>query len=127
LAAIVEALEAAGYIYTPFTDIGEDDYMLLQEALINTDRSGFSIDLHSQGNNSGSLVTVGPSVAPFRSDRDHLVIQENHTFSLEYMVHTNLPERPGYPVSINIEGNHVVTSRGVEYLYPPNERILLIH
>ena len=50
LAAIVEALEAAGYIYTPFTDIGADDYMLLQEALINTDQSGFSIDLHSQGN-----------------------------------------------------------------------------
>ena len=127
LAAIVEALEAADYIYTPFVDIGEEDYMLVQEALINTDRSGFSIDLHSQGNNSGSLVTVGPSVAPFRSDRDHLVIQENHMFSFEYMVHTNLPERPGYPVSINIEGNHIVTSRGVEYLYPPNERILLIH
>lgn len=127
LAAIVEALEAADYIYTPFTDIGEQDYMLVQEALINTDRSGFSIDLHSQGNNSGSLVTVGPSVAPFRSDRDHLVIQENHMFSFEYMVHTNLPERPGYPVSINIEGNHIVTSRGVEYLYPSNERILLVH
>ena len=127
LAASVEAMEAAGYIYTPFTDIGEDDYMLVQEALINTDKSGFSIDFHSQGNNSGSLVTVGPSVAPFRSDRDHLVIQENHMFSFEYMVHTNLPERPGYPVSINIEGNHIVTSRGVEYLYPPNERILLIH
>jgi Xaa-Pro dipeptidase len=127
LAAIVEALEAADYIYTPFVDIGEEDYMLLQEALINTDRSGFSIDLHSQGNNSGSLVTVGPSVAPFRSDRDHLVIQENHMFSFEYMVHTNLLERPGYPVSINIEGNHLVTSRGVEYLYPPNERILLVH
>ena len=127
LAAIVEALEAADYIYTPFTDIGEDDYMLVQKALINTDKSGFSIDLHSQGNNSGSLVTVGPSVAPFRSDRDHLVIQENHMFSFEYMVHTNLPERPGYPISINIEGNHIVTSRGVEYLYPTNERILLIH
>ncbi len=127
LAAIVEALEAADYIYTPFIDIGEDDYMQVREALINTDRSGFSIDLHSQGNNSGSLVTVGPSVAPFRSDRAHLVIQENHMFSFEYMVHTNLPERPGYPVSINIEGNHIVTSRGVEYLYPPNERILLIH
>ncbi len=127
LAAIVEALEAADYIYTPFTDIGADDYALVQEALANTDKSGFSIDLHSQGNNSGSLVTVGPSVAPFRSDRDHLVIQENHMFSFEYMVHTNLPERPGYPVSINIEGNHVVTRRGVEYLYPPNERILLIH
>ena len=39
----------------------------------------------------------------------------------------DLVERPGFPVSINIEGNHIVTSRGVEYLHPPNERILLIH
>jgi hypothetical protein len=43
------------------------------------------------------------------------------------MVHTNLPERPGFPVSINIEGNHIVTSRGVEYLHPRNEGIILIH
>jgi len=127
LADIVAALEAAGYIYTPFTDIGTEDYMGIQEALINEERSGFSIDLHSQGNNGGSLVTVGPSVAPFRLDRSHLVVQENNFFSFEYMVHTNLPERPGFPVSINIEGNHIVTGRGVEYLHPPNERILLIH
>ena len=127
LAAIVQALEEVEYIYTPFIDIGTEDYKLVQRMLADTDQSGFSIDLHSQGNNGGSLVTVGPSVAPFRSDRDHLMIQENHIFSFEYMVHTNLPERPGFPVSLNIEGNHVVTNRGVEYLYPPNERILLIH
>jgi Xaa-Pro dipeptidase len=127
LKAIVSALEDAGYIYTPFTDIGSEDYKLVQTALANTDKSGFSIDLHSLGNNGGSLVTVGPSVAPFRSDRDHLTIHENNLFAFEYMVHTNLPERPGYPISINIEGNHIVGSRGVEFLHPPNERILLIH
>jgi len=127
LADIVAALEAADYIYTPFNDIGTEDYLRVQEALINEERSGFSIDLHSQGNNGGSLVTVGPSVAPFRLDRSHLIIQENHFFSFETVVHTNLPERPGFPVSINIEGNHIVTGLGVEYLHPPNERILLIH
>lgn len=127
LKAIVSALEEAGYIYTPFIDIGSEDYKLVQKALANTEKSGFSIDLHSLGNNGGSLVTVGPSVAPFRSDRDHLTIHENHFFAFEYMVHTNLPERPGYPISINIEGNHIVSSRGVEFLHPPNEKILLIH
>lgn len=127
LADIVAALEAADYIYTPFKDVGTEDYVRIQEALINEERSGFSIDLHSQGNNGGSLITVGPSVSPFRLDRSHLIIQENNFFSFEYMVHTNLPERPRFPVSINIEGNHIVTSRGVEYLHPPNERILLVH
>jgi Xaa-Pro dipeptidase len=127
LKAIVSAMEEAGYIYTPFVDIGSEDEKLVQKALANTNKSGFSIDLHSLGNSGGSLVTVGPSIAPFRSDRDHLRIQENHLFAFEYMVHTNLPERPGFPLSINIEGNHIVSSRGVEYLHPPNERILLIH
>jgi hypothetical protein len=78
------------------------------------------------GNNAGSLVTLGASVAPFRSDRFDLTIQNNHLFSFEYMVHTALPERPGYPVSINIEGNHIVTERGVEYLHPRNTKIIII-
>ena len=124
---MVENLEDAGYIYTPFINIGTEDYKMIQNVLANSDKSGFSIDHHNEGNNVGNIVTVGPSVAPFRLDRAHLKIQENHLFSFEYMVHTNLPERPGFPVSINIEGNHIVTSRGVEFLHPPNERILLIH
>ena len=124
---IVSALEDAGYIYTPFSDRSPEDYESVQKALANTDKSSFSIDLHSMGNNGGSLVTLGPSVAPFRSDRDHLKIQENHLFSFEFMVNTNIPERPGYPVVLNIEDNHIVTSRGVEFLHPQNERILLIH
>lgn len=126
LDALVAALEAEGYIYTPFVDIGEEDYRLLQEALKKTDQPGFSIDLHTMGNNGGSLVTLGASVAPFRTDRFDLKIQENHLFSFEYMVHSRLRERPGYPISINVEGNHIVTSRGVELLHPPNERILII-
>jgi methionine aminopeptidase len=127
LDALVKALEDAGYIYTPFIDIGTEDYKIIQKALANTDQPGFSIDLHSMGNNGGSLVTLGASVAPFRKDRFDLKIQENHLFSFEYMVHSNLPERPGFPISINIEGNHIVTSRGVEYLHPTNENIIGIH
>jgi len=124
---IVASLEMAGYIYTPFINLGSEDYKMIATELANTDRSGFSIDLHNEGNNPGNIVTVGPSIAPFRLDRAHLKIQENHLFSFEYMVQTNLPERPGFPISINIEGNHIVTSRGVEFLHPPNEQILVIH
>lgn len=126
LDALVAALEDEGYVYTPFIDIGTEDYKMIQKALAKTDRPGFSIDLHAMGNNGGSLLTVGASVAPFRKDRFDLVIQENELFSFEYMVHSRLEERPGLPVSINIEGNHVVTDRGVEYLHPRNEKILEI-
>ena len=127
LKILVSALEDEGYIYTPLADRNVEEYKLLQRVLENTDKSGFMIDMHAQGQNSGGLVTVGPSVSPFRSDRDHLTIEENHFFSFEFVVHTNLPIlRPGFPVSINIEGNHIVSSRGIEFLHPPNERIILI-
>jgi len=127
LSDIVSTLEEADYIYTPFSNRGQENYELVQRALANTEQSSFSIDLHSQGQNGGTAVTVGPSATPFRLDRAHLRIAENHIFSLEFMVNTNLPERPGFPIVINIEGNHIVSSRGVEFLHPPNEKILLIH
>ncbi len=129
LKALVSAMEKAGYIYTPFDDRGPDDYKNVQKALGKTDKSGFSIDLHTLGINGGGLVTVGPSISPFRSDRDHLMVEENNFFAFEFMVHTNLPTlRPGFPISLNIEHNAVVSSRGVEYPHPPQSgKILLIH
>ena len=126
LQSVAVALENQGYIHTPFTNDVTSDYELVK-TMITGDESGFSIDLHSVAGNNDYVGTVGPSVSPFHQDRAHLTIQENYIFALEYMVHTALPERPGYPMSVNIEDNHLVTSRGVEWLHPPNERILLIH
>ena len=128
LDAIIESMEDAGYISTQFINMGTEDYRMIQRE-ITGDRSGFSIDLHPEGTKSGpaaSDVAVGASIAQFRADRAHLAIQEDHLFSLEYMVHTVMPDRPGFPMSVNIEGNHIVTRWGVEYLHPPNDRILLI-
>ena len=132
LKAIVSAMKEAGYIYTPFTDVGTEDYKILQKALANTDKSGFYLDLHAIGNNYNNgdhdmLNRIGPSISDFRRNRWHLVIPENHIFAFEYAVHTNLPERPGFPMSINFSNIQVVTSRGVEWIEPPNEEILLIY
>ena len=127
LTAMVSALEQAGYIYTPFTDDSAKDYEMIQDALTDTDKSGFYVDLHAMGNNGGTLVTVGPSIAPFRRDRDHLVIRENHILAFEFAVHTNLPERPGFPITINFSNPQVVTNLGVEWIQPANDEIHLIH
>ena len=131
LDAVVAAMEAEGYIYTPFKnssvgaaqqDTSDEDYLIIQRALENTDRSGFYVDHHSYGN----MGVVGPSLSSFRPDVHHLRIQENHIFAYEYAVHTNLPERPGFPISINISNPQLVTSKGVEFMQPPNEKITLI-
>ncbi len=124
-------MEEAGYIYTPFQDIGTEDYKTLQKALANTDKSGYYLDLHAVGNNYNNgdhdiLNRIGPSISDFRRNRWHLVIPENHIFAFEYAVHTNLPERPGFPMSINFSNIQVVTSQEVEWIEPPNKEILLI-
>ena len=122
LDAMVAAMEEAGYVYTPFIDIGTKDYEIIQDGLANTHKLGFSIDNHAFGN-SGE---VGPSMAAFRADTHHLVIRENHLFAFEYMVHMNIDERPDYPLAFNISNPQVVTSRGMEFIQPPNEKIFLI-
>ncbi len=124
LDAMVKLMEDAGYIYTPFRDIGTEDYKMIQKALANrgTDVAGFSIDNHAFGN----YREVGPSMAEFRSTSHHLKIQENNIFAFEYMVHMNIAERPGYPLAFNISNPQIITNRGVEFIQPPNEKILLI-
>ena len=124
LDVMVKLMEDAGYVYTPFRDIGTEDYKMIQKALANkgTDFAGFSIDNHSFGIGG----TVGPSMAEFRPNTHHLKIQENNIFAFEYMVHMNIAERPGYPLAFNISNPQIVTSKGVEFIQPLNEKIVLI-
>jgi len=135
LDGMIAAMEKAGYVHTPFenadiqgTGLTPDgksnrDYVIIQKALANTDKPGFEIDNHA----FGSYNTIGPSMTSFRADRHALTIQENHIFAFEYMVHRNIPERPGFPLAINISNVQIISSRGVEWLQPPNEQIVLIH
>ena len=125
LDATVKLMEDAGYIYTPFRDVGTEDYTMIQKALAGkgTDVAGFSIDNHAFGN----YRAVEPSMAAFRSTSHHLKIQENHIFAFEYMVHMNIAERPGYPLAFNISNPQIITSKGVEFIQPTNKEIILIH
>jgi hypothetical protein len=133
LAAMVKAMEKAGYIYTPFSDKGRGDYEMLTKALRNTNKPGFSIDNHSMTNNrietgevEVDIRSEGPSMGPFRKFTHHLEIQENHLFAFEYMVHKNIKERPGYPLAFNISNPQIITSKGVENIQVPNEEMILI-
>lgn len=123
LAMLADKLEQAGYVYTPFVDIGEEDDRIIA-ALGDDPRTGISIDCHVVGNTGNSEVAVGPSFAPFRPDRSHVMIQPDNIFSLEFIVHTATPD--GSRVAINFEDNAIVTANGVEWLYPPNRRLQLI-
>ena len=123
LNAVVKALEKAGYVYTPFEDTPRDREIV--NSLKDNPKSGISVDFHTVGNTGNSEVSVGAAFAPFRPYRSHFKIQPNHLFSFEYIVHTWVPEW-NERLSINFEDNHIVTNNGVEWLYPPNEKIILV-
>ena len=133
---MVKLMEDSGYHYTPFIDSheylldgtqdGDEDYRIVQRALSGkgTDYAGFSIDNHAFGN--FEMGEIGPSMRPFQTDTHHLKIQDNNLFAFEYMVHMNIAERPGYPLCINISNPQIITSKGVEFIQPLNENIVLI-
>jgi len=124
LSNIVRTMEDAGYVYTPFIDIGSKDREIIN-ALGDDKRSGFSIDCHTLGNTGNGDVTSGPSMAPFRQGRFHFMVQQNNLFAFEFMIHTWVPEW-GRRLSINYEDDAIVTEKGVEALYPWHDTIILI-
>ncbi len=121
---IVRAFEAEGYIHTP-SDDRSSQYRDSMNALGDDKRSGFALGLHPTGNTSVSDDASGPYISSYRPDRHHFIVQQNLIFSLEFVINTWVPEW-NRRLSINFEDNAIVTDNGVEYLYPYNEKILLV-
>ena len=124
------ALEEAGFEYIHLTT----DPMISGLPSVESDeksslsgKTGVSIDCHCVGNTGNSEVASGPSIAGFRQDRAHLIIKRNNIFAFEFIAVPPVPDWGGRKVRFNIEDNAIVTENGVEWFYPPNERILLIH
>jgi len=90
-------------------------------------KTEITVDCHCVGNTGNSEVASGPSIAGFRPYRAHLIIKPNNLFAFEFIAYTPNEEWDGDKVRFNMEDNAIVTENGVEFLYPPNERILLIH
>ena len=78
---------------------------------------------HSVGNLGHG---VGPSVAFFNPLRLTYEVRPTNLLSIELFAYTPVPEWDGAKVRIPLEDDAVVTERGVEWLYPVNQRILLV-
>ncbi len=81
------------------------------------------IGCHSVGNLGHG---VGPSIAWFNPTRLQYEIRPGNLFSIELFAYTPADEWGGSKVRIPLEDDAIVTARGVEWLYPINQRILLI-
>ena len=81
------------------------------------------IGCHSVGNLGHG---TGPSIAWFNPERLTYMIHESNMFSIELFAYTAIPEWGGKKLRIPLEDDAIVTHRGVEWLYPVNQRVLLI-
>ena len=89
----------------------------------DTDKTEVIIGCHSVGNLGHG---IGPSIAFFNPVRLTYELKPTNLLSIELFAYTAAPEWGGKKVRIPLEDDAIVTERGVEWLYPVNERILLI-
>ena len=69
---------------------------------------------------------TGPSIAHFNPVQLTYLIKPTNLLSIELFAYTTLPEWGGKKLRIPLEDDAVVTERGVEWIYPVNQKILII-
>jgi Xaa-Pro aminopeptidase len=105
--------------------IAEAGFHIMEEfnKTSDTDKTEVMIGCHSVGNTGHG---IGPSIAWFNPLRLTFEIKPTNIFAIELFAYTAAPEWGGKKVRIPLEDDAIVTERGVEWLYPINERILII-
>ena len=83
----------------------------------------FIIGCHSVGDWGHG---IGPSMAFFNPGRLTYEMRPTNRFSIELFAYSPIPEWQGRKLRIPLEDDAVVTTRGVEWLSPPIQRIALI-
>jgi Xaa-Pro aminopeptidase len=111
-AAINAALEAAGFAV-----------MKEFNRPSNTEKTEVITGCHSVGDWGHG---IGPSAAFFQTAQLEFEVHPTTLLSIEFFAYTAAPEWGGKKVRIPLEDDGIVTERGVEWLYPANNRILLV-
>ena len=115
LQALIEKLEEAGYLY-----IDRDQY----DPSLDPTRTQVHLDLHAQGRRDMDAPRISPLGADWQRD---MRLPLFHSFTLEYMVHMPVPEwGPGKHLYIAFHDGAIVTPRGIEFPYPPDQGMRVI-
>ena len=110
---LVEKINEAGFTYMATFNQPTDD----------ADKIDVIIGSHSVGNLGHG---IGPSIAWFNPERMTYTIKPSNLLSIELFAYTAIPEWGGKKLRIPLEDDAIVTERGVEWLYPINQKVLLI-
>ena len=107
-----DAIEAAGFNRIEFNQPTDDPEV-----------TDVVLGPHSVGNWGHG---IGPSLAFFNPTRMTYELRPSTLISIELFAYTANPEWGNAKIRIPLEDDAVVTERGVEWLYPVNDRILVI-
>jgi len=110
---LVDRINAAGFTYMEAFNQPTDD----------PEKVDVIIGSHSVGNLGHG---IGPSIAWFNPERMTYTLQPTNLLSIELFAYTAIPEWGGKKLRIPLEDDAIVTHRGVEWLYPVNQKVLLI-
>jgi Xaa-Pro aminopeptidase len=81
------------------------------------------IGCHSVGNLGHG---IGPSIAWFNPERMKYQIHPSNLFSIELFAYTAIPEWGNKKLRVPLEDDAIVTERGVEWVYPVTNKVLVI-
>jgi len=81
------------------------------------------VGMHSAGNlghdQGGSIFAIYPT-------RKNYIVQPNSIISFEFIVFTPVDEWRDTKVPICIEENALITESGIQWIHPPQEKVLII-
>ena len=106
-----EIIRDAGYIYTEL------------ERASDVEGIEVNVGMHAAGNIGHDMAANLFEIFP---ERTKYMVRPDLILSLEFIVFTPAEEWNGVKIPVNVEENVVVTERGIEWLYPPQEKVLVI-
>ena len=118
----IAAAQAEQEIYAALAEAGFRE-LGFNEPSNDPDVTDVVVGSHSVGNSGHG---IGPSIAFFNPVRIEFTLRPTNLLSIELFAYTAVPAWDNKKVRIPLEDDAVLTARGVEWLYPVNERILLI-
>ncbi|OEK00255.1 peptidase M24 [Roseivirga sp. 4D4] len=118
----VTAKEAEEEVYKRLTAAGFNRMKGFNQ-YTDLDKTDVIIGCHSVGNWGHG---IGPSIAYWNPVRINYELKPSNLISIEFFAYTKVPEWGGKKLRVPIEDDAVITSRGIEWLYPINPRMLVI-
>jgi hypothetical protein len=111
LDALKQVIRDAGYTYTE------------EERASQAEGIEVNVGMHAAGNIGHDMAASLFEIFPVRTEYE---VRPNSIISLEFIVFTPAPEWGGAKLPVNVEENALITEHGIQWLYPPQNRVLVI-